>query len=365
MDAPPRARRLALVLAAGLSLAACGGEDPLPPPSFTWVPLPGAVCSDGSGTGIGVEPGPGPSPDVLVFLNGGGACWDAITCYVLQAAEPGPYGAAELEADLRARRAGSLLDRSAPGNPYADFTFVFVPYCTGDVHAGNAVGTYVPGRSWHHSGAANLAAAFGWISSELPAPSRVVVAGSSAGGFGALFAFDLARQAWPDAKGYLVDDSGPPLAEIPQATVDAWYQAWNLGEVVTPLCGAGCQQDLSLAFGALAVKYPADRLALLSSTRDEVMRVYFGDLSTFTSMSEGVFEGGIRGLAASLEGLGTAHAFLVAGTSHTMLGSPAGFSSDGVALFEWLRRQVDDDPDWAPAIPPVAVVSVAGEVAPR
>jgi len=342
-------------LALSLLLAACGGEEPLPPLSWTWVPLPGAVCSDGSPTGIGVEPGPGPSPDVLVFLNGGGACWDANTCFYLLGgiATPGPYGAAQLAADVPALRAGSLFDRSAPGNPYADFTFVFVPYCTGDVHTGSTVRTY-PGapRAWHHAGATNLAAAFGWLSTELPEPPRVVVSGASAGGFGSLHAFDLAKQTWPSSKGYLVDDSGPPLDEIPQATIDAWYQEWNMGDVVTPLCGIACKQDLSLVLGALSARYPSDRLALLTSTQDATIRFFFGDLSTGAAMNAQVFEDGVRGLAASMEGLGEAHAFVVPGSSHTMLGSPGSFSSEGVGLFEWLRRQVDDDPAWAAAIPP-------------
>lgn len=361
---PDPVRIAALSLA--LLLAACGGEEPLPEGAFTWMPLPGAVCSDGSPTGIGVEPGPGPSPDVLVFLDGGGACWNALTCFALGSAAAGPYGAAQLAADVEAQRAGSLLDRTAPGNPFAGFTFVFVPYCTGDVHAGNAVRTY-PGapRPWHHRGAANLEAAFGWLASGLPAPSRVVVAGSSAGGFGSLHAFDLARTTWPSAKGYLVDDSGPPLDEIPQATVDAWYQEWNMGEVVTPLCGAACQQDLSLAFPALAARYPADRLALLSSTQDTVIRWFFGDLATLTPMDAATFESGVRGLAAAMEELGSAHAFVVPGATHTMLAGPAAFTSGGVGLFEWLRRQVEDDPAWGAAVTPASPASVTPPPAAR
>ena len=347
----PTPRAPVLALAALVALAACGGEDPLPPLTFSWVALPGAVCSDGSPTGIGVEPGPGPSPDVLVFLNGGGACWDALTCFTLRTATAGPYGAAQLQADVRSLRTGSIFDRTAPGNPYADFTFVFVPYCTGDVHAGNAVRTYpLAPRAWHHKGAANLSAAFGWLATGIPEPARVVVAGASAGGVGSLHAFDLAKGTWPSARGYLVDDSGPPLDEIPQATIDLWYQEWSMEDVVTPLCGAPCQQDLSLTLDALAQKYPDDRLALLSSTQDSTIRFFFGDAATLTPMDAAVFEAGVLGLAGKMETLGNAHAFLVPGTGHTMLGSPGAFTSAGIGLFGWLRQQVEDDPDWGQAI---------------
>ncbi len=354
-------RAPALALAALVTLAACGGEDPLPPLTFSWVALPGAVCSDGSPTGIGVEPGPGPNPDVLVFLNGGGACWDALTCFTLRTATPGPFGASQLQAGVATLRAGSLFDRTAPGNPYADFTFVFVPYCTGDVHAGNTVRTYpgtYPGapRAWHHKGAANLTAAFDWLATGIPDPARVVVAGASAGGFGSLHAFDLAKRTWSSAKGYLVDDSGPPLAEIPQTTIDLWYREWSMGDVVTPLCGAACQQDLSLTLDALSARYPDDRLALLSSTQDETIRFFFGTSTPagIAPMEAAVFEDGVRALAGKMETLGNAHAFLVPGSGHTMLGSPGEFASGGVGLFEWLRRQVEDDPAWGQALPPDA-----------
>jgi hypothetical protein len=38
-----------------------------------------------------------------------------------------------------------------------------------------------------------------------------------------------------------------------------------------------------------------------------------------------------------------------------MLDRPGSFSSEGVTLFEWLRRQVEDEPGWARAIPPEIV----------
>jgi hypothetical protein len=43
---------------------------------------------------------------------------------------------------------------------------------------------------------------------------------------------------------------------------------------------------------------------------------------------------------------------VVTGTTHTMLGSPGAFTSQGTTLFDWLSQQVDDDPAWSAAIPP-------------
>jgi hypothetical protein len=344
-----RARiRLLLALAAAAALA-CGGaggsSSPagpagLPRNTWTWVDLPGTECSDGSQTGIAVSPGD--RDDVVVFLDGGGACWDTLTCFTIGAANPGPYVRASWEAERDKRIPGSFLDRTAAGNPFAEDTLVFVPYCTGDVHTGDTVQSY-PGapRPWHHKGRVNVQRALDWIAGAITAPPRLVVSGASAGGFGSLLAFDVFRRRFPAAKGYLVDDSGPLLVgdDINPAIRAAWFASWRLDEILLPICER-CAVDLSALFPALSSRYPGDRLALLSSTRDAVIRSFF--LLTPTQ-----FEGRLLRLANDvIAPLPNVKTFLVPGETHTMIGAPARFTAGGVGLVEWLRREVEDDPAW-------------------
>lgn len=353
-------RGAAFVLLSVLSLSGlrCGGDDappdarsaePLPAGVWSWIDLAGTKCSDGSATGLAVNPGP--RADLLVFLDGGGACWDALTCFGLgkipPASDPGPFRAAEFERK-RAEIPGSLLDRDAPGNPYREFTLVFVPYCTGDVHAGDTVQDY-PGASsrYHHHGRANVAAVGDWLLTKLPAPGKLVVSGASAGGFGALLAHDALRARWPAARGYLVDDSGPPLvrSDFSPALRAAWTLAWRIDEVVLSVCGDDCALDLSRIVPALRARWPEDRLALLSSTQDEVIRAYVG-------LGPAGFESALLQLRAErFEPLAGAETFLVPGDFHTMLGALERFTAGGVPLSEWLRLQVEDDPAWASAGP--------------
>ncbi len=356
---PTLPRLLATLLVVAL-VAACGGKKspPTPPLTWTWVPIAGSVCNDGSPTGIGIEASPTPGANVLVFLDGGGACWDYLTCWQLRTTTTGPFGAAQFEAKIQGSRAGSIFDRSLPGNPYKDFTFVFVPYCTGDVHSGATTQVYIPStQEWHHNGRVNVANAFQHLGTELEPPAKIVVSGASAGGFGSLLAFTRAKTTWPSAKAYLVDDSGPPLANIPTATVSAWVAAWDLGTAITDVCGppcAGSPPSFAPIIPELAKANPGDRFALLSSTQDLTIRGFFVDPNNFFQpMSATDFENGLKALAASMEAVPTAnaHAFVVPGTSHTMVGNPAAFSSQGTALFDWLSKEVTDDASWSAATP--------------
>lgn len=342
-------------LALALLLAACGGGGgggggsttglDVPAGQWTWIDVPGSRCADGTPTGLAVNPAPSGASGgtLLLFLNGGGSCWDPITCAALQRATPGiggPYGRAQFEGDLP-RVQGSVLDRTVPGTPFADATLVFLPYCTGDVHWGDATQDYPGVGTWHHVGAANLRADLAFLEANLAAPQRLVVSGSSAGGYGSLLAHDLARAIWPSALGYLIDDSGPPLVggDVPELERAAWYASWGLDRTLAPLC-PGCRGDLSQILPALAQRHPLDRIALLSSRQDAVIRGYL-------LQSPAGFERALLQLVDQrVAPLAAARAFLETGEGHALLQDPAAHAAEGVKLPDWLGQMVLDDPAW-------------------
>jgi len=346
------------VLLLGLFAAACGGpastgtSPPALPPlvknTWTWIDVPGTSCGDGSPTGISVNPGDGPG--LLVFMNGGGACFDYVSCFVAHAAGSGSFGRTDFEALAAARFPGSILDRGDSSNPYRAMSLVFIPYCTGDVHGGDNVADYPDASGgthrWHHVGRANVVTVLPWIAAAFPAASPLVVSGSSAGGYGALLSYDSFRRAFPAADAVLVDDSGPPLVEgdISPVVRAVWIAAWRIDRVVTALCPE-CLADFSKLFPVLASRYPRDRLALLSSTQDQVIRSFLGYLDGPS------FEAAIGRLEGVLEPIPGARYFVVAGTSHTMLPDPANYSSGSVELWSWLGQQLAGGSAWTSAKP--------------
>jgi hypothetical protein len=330
-----RTAAIAAVLALAV-LAACGG-DPEPRPSG-WMDVAGMVCGDGSPTGIAILPGSADA--VLVYLAGGGACWSEAECEVLTR---GPFGRDEFEF-LQLFAGGTIFDRSLAGNPFATWTIVFVPYCTGDVHLGDIVKDHGGAAgSWQHRGYRNLVAAVDRIAADVPRPAQVVVAGSSAGGFGALVAHDLVRLRWeatgPDpVAAALVDDSGPTFVGTTAAS-EAWWDAWGLGSTLGAHC-SGCREDFAEVWQELRDRHGGDRLAFVSTTADLEMRGRLGD------MSPEAYSAALDGLTDRIEQVGGG-VFRVTGDDHALLVSaPWSYSAGGTTLLGWLSGFAAGDPGW-------------------
>ena len=313
--------------------------------TWSWVDFPDSSCDDGTPTGIGVNQGS--SSNLLVFMNGGGACWDYETCFILHTASSGPFGATQFNSMIGQTNANTVFDRNDANNPFKDWSYVFIPYCTGDVHAGNNVAMYTDNNGmdphmYHHEGHKNILAYVPRIAATWPSPGKLVVSGSSAGGYGTAFNFDTFRQYWPSGKVYMLDDSGPVLegSAIPDGYRAAWYMQWRIDELLTPLCGDACKTDFSKAVTLLAQKYSKDRMALLSSEQDQTIRGYF-------LLSPSGFQGELNTVTMDVfDKLPNYKHFYVDGQTHTMLGNVNNFTSQGTSLQTWLTQFVGDDPAW-------------------
>lgn len=346
---------LALLLAP--ALAACsGGETPLDTPieapseKWTWVPFSNAFCANGDTTGIGVNL-TSKSKRVVVYLEGGGACWDENTCYALGASQhvASGYGEDEFDADftdeLPIVETANIFDRKDPGNPFRDMSFVYIPYCTGDLHGGDNVVTYGD-HTTHHAGAADVAAFLKRIVPTFPDAERVILAGASAGAYGASFNWWRVQEAFGDVRVDLLNDSGPPLDPpyLSETYVKDWRDHWKLNQVMPPDC-AGCQQSFGALFDYYGEHFGANRAALLSYTTDSILPIYF-DI-TKEQGSEGI----AKVVVDHFDPYPSFHAFLAEGESHVLLTAKTPVSTRGVKLQEWLGQMVNDDPAWTSVHP--------------
>lgn len=137
---------------------------------------------------------------LAIFFDGGGACWDEHTCIVSALLGDPVYDTIVDETVAELNATEGLADNDNPENPIAGYFQVFIPYCTADLHVGTRTTNYsysgpytpVPVIDWpiNHKGRDNVAAVLGWLAREYQgkgAPWTVVVAGASAGGYGAFF----------------------------------------------------------------------------------------------------------------------------------------------------------------------------------
>jgi hypothetical protein len=332
--------RLALVafVACGGSHAASttDGSAPIAPANqWTWIAVDGTTCGNGSVAGFGINPS-GSGNDLFVYFEGGGACWDAATCFAEAAAVniTTTYGSAQLGSDV----AALTIDRASAG-ALAPVNFVFVPYCTGDIHAGNNVMDYGSAGTVHHTGATNTAAFVEAMHQAFPAAANVWVTGSSAGGFGATMNFHRFTGAWPAASVHLLQDSSP---FVPFVTNYSTLQAaWQIQ--FPPGC-TDCGSDFTSAFDAVATAHPSSRIGLLTYDDDATISAYFGYTSSLVPATmELVDEHYTHPLT---------HAFVVAGTSHTMLGGLTTIvGPNGELVGLWVEAWLTGDPSWATVKP--------------
>ncbi len=292
--------------------------------------LQDAMCLSGEPYQVNVHRGT--SNNVLLYLEGGGACWNQATCW---------------DTPISKRDAGSatpwgILDFNDATNPFRDWTVVYAPYCDGSLFAGDNIIDYGPHRTYHH-GLRNLSAAVALLKREVPDPSVLVVSGSSAGGYGTYTGYGVARVAFPDTRILVLNDSGPGFENPsePQATADR-IEHWQYTRFVPADC-ARCNDDLVYLSEWALARDPALRIAYFNYQQDEVLRF-------FLQFDMAGFEAGLKAVSGGIaaEFPTRFKRYLPRGTRHTVLPLPMFYklSVDGTTVRDWVSDFLNDGPAW-------------------
>jgi hypothetical protein len=285
-----------------------------------------------------------------MYLEGGGACWSEVTCYTLQTAANFGSGyssttfATEAADKGYLAEPGGLFDRSSPTNPFKDASYVYVPYCTGDLHAGNNVIQY-GAHTAMHVGARNVAAYLERLVPTYQGVDRVYLAGSSAGGFGALLNWAMVQQAFGAVRVDMIDDSGtfmpPEVLGAGNTTEALWRASWNLASTLPPGCAA-CASRLDALWGFYAQAFPHQRGALLSYTQDTALPNYFG--ITSAQFTTGLDEEVATSFAPTMN----LKSFVVGAEGHVLwFAQPPSPSQQFQKLEAFLELMTTDDASWA------------------
>jgi hypothetical protein len=123
---------------------------------------------------------------VVFFLDGGGTCVDATSCALTGLDSGGEEAAYDWSIyGEDPVQEGGIFDFAEPDNPFRDYSFIYVPSCTGDLHLGDVTREYSPELTVEHNGSVNGAAALCYLAEHYPDATEVVVVGKSDGSIAA------------------------------------------------------------------------------------------------------------------------------------------------------------------------------------
>ncbi|MCL4255018.1 MAG: hypothetical protein KJ043_14735 [Anaerolineae bacterium] len=140
----------------------------LPAGEWTQIATGGdTICMYDTPYSFFVRPASEPTDKLMVYFEGGGACWDGFTCGAI-----GQF-ASQFEVGEEPPASFGMFDFENEANPVTDYNTVFVPYCTGDIHGGDEVVTFdVPKEQLgvdfdeitvHFNGRKNSQAVLDWV----------------------------------------------------------------------------------------------------------------------------------------------------------------------------------------------------------
>jgi hypothetical protein len=206
---------------------------------------------------------------LVMYYQGGGACWEGLTCSV-----PVCNPNVDPVEDNPTNFASGFADRDNPDNPFRDWHTVYVSYCSCDVHYGDSAQDYpfvenivhVEHRGFHNAGVAEK-----WAREHFTDPEVVFVTGSSAGAYGAWFHAVPLQAVWPASQFHVLADAGNGV--ITQEFLDGPFSNWNF-EANLPDDIPGIREALDAGTGipgyteAVAQHFPRTNWAHYSAAYD-------------------------------------------------------------------------------------------------
>jgi hypothetical protein len=300
---------------------------------------------------------------LLVYYQGGGACWENLTCGI-----PVCKDGADPIADDPDNASTGFADLDNPANPFKDWNVVFVTYCTCDVHFGDADQVYsglLPDVTISHRGFENAKVVEKFAREHFLNPETIFVTGSSAGAYGAVFHGAMLHEAWPASRFRILGDAGNGVItpDFLQNEFDNWNFVDNVPDYIPGVVESITSGEGMVAYiDAVANFYPESNWAHYSTSYDGgtggqtgFYNVMLNDNNPAAALSwwEGSCQFNevmVDQADATFDRVPDNYRFYVgAGSRHTMYGNDKVYTDrsggEDQTIVEWIEDMIAFDPD--------------------
>jgi Pectinacetylesterase len=349
--------RLLIFAALATTVAACGGNDgdsgadtapatTTAPADQKWTKVvPGGDCECADGSEFAFWDRRGDPTKVVFFLDGGGTCFDAETCAFTGLGTGGEanydwsiYGEDPAQED-------GIFDLARADNPFRDYSFLYVPSCTGDAHLGDVTREYSPELTVEHSGFVNGTAALDYLAEHYPDAAQVVIVGKAGGSIASPLYGGLASDLLPDAQVTVlggVSGHTPDEPDLNAEFAERWGTYANM-------------PDWEVNEGLTARDWGAPRFWIQAGLHDPQIVLARFD---FAYDREAAGDGQVTGVGrsdqlavidaneAAIEEAGVVlRSYTAAGDGHRLFEWPAFYEVEvnGVKLVDWVSRLIEGE----------------------
>ena len=298
-------------------------------------PAANTTCSDGSPYSFFVRQG---DPNkLLVYFQGGGACWFRQNC------DPQMSPSYSIQVGNIDRANFGIFNLDNPDNPFKDHTTVFAPYCTADVHMGASDTVYPPVEEGQtdlvirHQGRANVEAVLQWTYEHVPSPQSIFVTGSSAGAIPSPLYTALIADHYVNARiAQLGDGAGGYRRTNNDSRPD---EQWGTFDFITQEQGFANLRPETMTYESLyiaaAQAQPDITFAEYDAAEDAVQKRFL----SMSGQKDVALQQAIEANHADIRrDVGNFSSYIAGGNSHTILGRPEFYTlaSNGVAIRDWV-----------------------------
>ena len=324
-------------------------------------------CSGGplcKGTPLSCSPGDtkfyfcvkgGTANNLLIFFNGGGACWDSMNCLYI------PTYSKEINTTVEGlNQADGIFDMNHSANPFKDWSFVFIPYCTGDMHWGSNDKAYPDNLNLyggepftiHHRGFDNFLVVLKWMTGNFKKPDNIFVTGSSAGSYGAILGFPYIQKVYPSSKVNMLGDAGSGVIseDFKTESINNWGFQSNLPVWISGFDRPFSEYTIADMYKMMADYYSDSNLAQYTTAWDSVQTFFYNIMLNIDEPAKWFQLDSVEcdwhhQMIDSFNDAAEAtnyRYYIGEGSDHTLLGSDKFYKEEsaGVPFVEWVNSMI-------------------------